>query len=131
MFVQSRVFVTVFVLMASACATPEFQQAQEQCAAEALTIYPVVQQPQIFRRSRNAEVPDGSTICETQTVQSKEHRTEMSTVRTVCRPGMRPVREYYDETVMIDVNRSARDAHIDQCARTLCLQRYGNVKCKV
>jgi len=90
-----------------------------------------VQQPQIFRRSRVVEVPDGSTICETQSIQNKEKRTELSSVRSVCRPGTKPVTEYYDETVMVDVNRGARDAHVDQCAGKLCLQRYGNMKCKV
>jgi hypothetical protein len=131
MSVPSRAFVTAVVLLAGSCATPEYQLAQGQCEAEAIAAYPVVQQPQIFRRSRQVKVPDGSTICETQTVQSQEKHTEISTVRTVCRPGMKSAREYYDETIMVDVNRDSREAHVNQCARTLCLQRYGNMKCKV
>lgn len=131
MFPPSRFFVFLLVLFIGACATPEYQQARSQCEGEGLTLYPVVQQPQIFRRSRVVEVPDGSTICETQSIQNKEKRTELSSVRSVCRPGTKPVTEYYDETVMLDVNRGARDAHVDQCAGKLCLQRYGNMKCKV
>jgi len=126
-----RICVFIFVLFVSACATPEYQQARSQCEGEGLNLFPVVQQPQIFRRSRVVEVPDGSTVCETQSVQNKEKRTEVSTVRSVCRPGMKPVTEYYDETVMVDMNRVARDVHVDQCASKLCLQRYGNMKCKV
>lgn len=126
-----RICVFIFVLFVSACATPEYQQARSQCEGEGLNLFPVVQQPQIFRRSRVVEVPDGSTVCETQSVQNKEKRTEVSSVRSVCRPGMKPVTEYYDETVMVDMNRVARDVHVDQCASKLCLQRYGNMKCKV
>ena len=128
---QVRFFIFFLAVLIGACATPEYQQARSQCEGEGINLYPVVQQPQIFRRSRTVEVPDGSTICETQSVQNKEKRTETSSVRSVCRPGMKPATEYYDETVMVDINRSARDAHIDQCARTLCLQRHGNTKCKV
>ena len=131
MFLQTRLYIFFLILFLGACATPEYQQARSQCDGEGLNLYPVVQQPQVFRRSRIVQVPDGSTVCETQSVQNKEKRTEVSSVRSVCRPGMRPVTEYYDETVMVDVNRGARDAHVDQCARTLCLQRYGNLKCKV
>ena len=126
-----RICVFIVVLFVSACATPEYQQARSQCEGEGLNLFPVVQQPQIFRRSRVVEVPDGSTVCETQSVQNKEKRTEVSTVRSVCRPGMKPVTEYYDETVMVDMNRVARDVHVDQCASKLCLRRYGNMKCKV
>jgi hypothetical protein len=131
MFRQTRFFVFFLVLFVNACATPEYQQARSQCYGEGLNLYPVVQQPQVFRRSRVVEVPDGSTVCETQSVQNKEKRTEVSSVRSVCRPGMKPVTEYYDETVMVDVNSGARNAHVDQCTSKLCLQRYGNMKCKV
>ncbi len=117
-------------ILLGACATPEFEQAQGQCQGEGLNLYPVALQPQIFRRSRHVEVPDGSTVCESQTMENKEKRTEMSATRSVCRPGTRPATEYYDETVMVDMNAGARDAHVAQCARSLCLQRYGNVKCK-
>jgi hypothetical protein len=131
MFRQTHFFVFFLAVFVSACATPEYQQARGQCDGEGLNLYPVVQQPQVFRRSRVVEVPDGSTVCETQSIQNKEKRTEVSSVRSVCRPGMKQVTEYYDETVMVDVNRGARDAHVDQCAGRLCLQRYGNIKCKV
>jgi hypothetical protein len=131
MFRKTRFCVFFLALFVGACATPEYQQARSQCESEGLKLYLVVQQPQVFRRSRVVEVPDGSTVCETQSVQNKEKRTEVSSVRSVCRPGMKPVTEYYDETVMVDVNRGARDAHVDRCAGKLCLQRYGNIKCKV
>ena len=131
MHLQTRLFALFLLFFVSACATPGYQQARSQCEGEGLNLYPVVQQPQVFRRSRTVEVPDGSTICETQSVKNKEKQTETSSVRSVCRPGMKPVKEYYDETVMVDINHGARDAHVDQCARTLCLQRYGNTKCKV
>jgi hypothetical protein len=92
MFLQTRFFAFFLMLFIGGCATPEYQQARSQCDGEGLKLYPVVQQPQIFRRSRVVEVPDGSTVCETQSVQNKEKRTEMSSARSVCRPGMKLAR---------------------------------------
>ena len=130
MIMLYRLPVFVLSVWLVACATPEFEQARGQCQGEGLNLYPVVQQPQVFRRSRRVEVPDGSTICESQTMENKDKRTEVSSTRSVCRPGTRPATEYYDETVLVDMNQGAREAHVEQCARNLCAQRYGNVKCK-
>ena len=130
MVIQCRIPLVTMALLLGACATPEFEQAQGQCQGEGLRLYPVVHQPQIFRRSRQVQIPDGSTVCESQTIDNKAKHTEMSSTRSVCRAGTRPATEYFDETVMVDINQGARDAQVAQCARNLCLQRYGNAKCK-
>lgn len=123
------------LLWAAGCSTPEYQHANNQCQGEGLKAFPVVQQQQVVRRSRRVEVPDGSTVCETQSVKTSDgnaasSNTSSSASRSVCRPGMRPATEYYDETVMVDMNQGARDAQVMQCTRNSCLQRYGNPDCK-
>lgn len=126
----SSLFAAIPLVLLASCATPEFQQANSQCQGEGLKAFPVVQQPQTFRRSRQVEVPDGSTVCESQSMQSNEKKTNTSATRSVCRPGTRTATEYYDETVMVDINQGARDAQVTQCTRNLCLQRFGNGDCK-
>jgi hypothetical protein len=131
MNILSVILATMSALLLSACVTAEFEQMQSQCQGEGLRQFPVVQQPQVFRRSRQVDVPDGSTVCESQSIESKEKRTDMTSSRSVCRPGTRRATEYYDETVMVDLNSGAREAYANQCARDQCMKRYGNVKCKL
>ncbi len=123
---------SIAMLMLAACATPEYQQANTECGGQGLQHYPVVQQPQVVQRSRRVQVPDGSTVCETSTVEntSKHRHTAMTQTRSVCRPGMRPATEVYNETVMVDINQGGREAWVDQCTRNLCVQRFGNDRCK-
>ncbi len=118
------------ILVLPACTTPEFRLTHNQCQGDALRQYPVVHQPQVVRRSRQVEVPDGSTVCESQTMKNKDAGSQMSATRSVCRPGTRPMTEYFDETVMVDMNEGARYAQTEHCVRERCLQRYGNQNCK-
>lgn len=125
-------FLVAVLLSAAGCSTAEYQQANSQCQGEGLKAFPVVQQQQTVRRSRRVEVPDGSTICETQSVKNSDGSAGSSTSasRSVCRPGTRPATEYYDDLVMVDLNQGARDAQVMQCTRNSCLQRFGNEDCK-
>ncbi len=56
----------------------------------------------------------------------------METTQAVqrCRPGMREVVEYYDEPVKVDVHAEARHHAIGSCSAALCMQRFGNSRCK-
>ncbi len=119
----------LFVLL-SACATPEFQQANNECMNQGLKPYPVVMRQQIFKRSRQVMVPDGSTICESTSMESNNKNSGITQNRSVCRPGMRQVTEYYDEPGMVDINQAGRETYAANCAANLCLQRFGNAKCK-
>ncbi len=116
--VQIGLLASAALLMAG-CATEEYRVAANECQAPALQTYPVVMQPHMFRRSREVMVPDGSTICETTEVNSKNKRGNVSQSQSVCRPGM------------LDMNAGNRDAYLSQCAKDLCLKRYGNLDCKV
>ncbi len=117
-------------ILLAACATPEYQNAADECRGPALQTFPVVMQQQMVRRSREVMVPDGSTVCETTEVKSGDRDSGVKQTRSSCRPGMRKAIEYYDEPRMVDLNQGGRDAHVRQCARNLCQQRYGNLDCK-
>lgn len=82
-------------------------------------------------RSREVMVPEGSTICETTEVNSKNKRGNVSQSQSVCCPGMRRTVEYDDEPGMLDMNAGNRDAYVSPCAKDLCLKRCGNLDCKV
>ena len=117
-------------LSLSACVTAEYQQAANQCRNEALKSYPVVLEQRIFRRSRDVMVPDGSTICETSESESTAKNASMTRTTSVCRPGMRRAVEYYDEPGTVDVNAEGRERYVSDCAANLCMQQYGNGRCK-
>lgn len=114
----------------SACATAEYQQAANQCRAEAMKSFPVVLEQRMFRRSRDVMVPDGSTVCESAEMQQTTKNTGMTRTTSVCRPGMRKAIEYYDEPGTVDVNSGAREQYVSACAANLCLQQFGNAQCK-
>lgn len=117
-------------VLLAACATPEYKMAASQCRNEALKSYPVVLEQRLYRRSREVMVPDGSTICESTETQSSTKNTGMTKTTSVCRPGMRKAIEYYDEPGVRDVNESAREKYVADCAASACMQRFGNGDCK-
>ena len=117
-------------LSLSGCVTAEYQQAANQCRNEALKSYPVVLEQRIFRRSRDVMVPDGSTVCESTESQSNAKNSSMTRTTSVCRPGMRRAVEYYDEPGTVDVNADGRERYVSDCATNLCMQQYGNGRCK-
>lgn len=76
---------------------------------------------------RRRDAADGSrTVRE----RSNATATEITHTMQVCRPGMRRAVEYYDEPGTVDVNADAREHQVAQCAATLCVQRFGNDRCK-
>jgi hypothetical protein len=48
----------------------------------------------------------------------------------VCNPITRPEFITYQEAVVVDQNEAVRNMAIASCSANLCLQRYGNAKCK-
>ncbi len=64
----------------------------------------------------------------------RERENSYSTAVTqavqTCRPGLREVVEYYDTPVRVDVNADARQLVIGHCTAALCVQRFGNDRCK-
>lgn len=57
-------------------------------------------------------------------------QVSVSTTTNVCRPGMRPMVEYYDEPGTVDVNSDGRERYVADCAASLCMQQFGNARCK-
>ena len=51
-------------------------------------------------------------------------------INTICNDITRPEYIPYQETVVIDQNEAVRKMAIESCAANLCVQRYGNAKCK-
>jgi len=49
---------------------------------------------------------------------------------TICNDMTRPEYIPYQETVVVDQNEAIRKRAIESCAINLCVQRYGNAKCK-
>ena len=43
---------------------------------------------------------------------------------------MRPATEYYDEPGTVDVNADGRERYVSDCAANLCMQQFGNARCK-
>ncbi len=141
-------------LSLTACVSAEYQQAASQCRNAALGAYPVVMEQRVFRRSREVMVAVGSTVCETRREESRSGDAErsraesrdrkpaddrerrsttqvsVSTTTNVCRPGMRPMTEYYDEPGTVDVNADGRERYVSDCAANLCMQQFGNARCK-
>lgn len=114
----------------AACATPEYQRAAAECRSQALQAWPVVMEQRLVRRSRDVMVPDGSTVCESTETETSGKRTRITREVNVCRPGMQRATEYFDEPVTVDVNAGAREQQVSDCATSLCLQRFGNARCK-
>ena len=108
-------------LLAS-CATPEFRQAKDECSGEAFRLYPVQQALTLVNRTRMVQVPTGQTHCVTTQTGNVAH--------TNCQQVMRTDYVPYLENVMVDVNASPREQAMTQCAKQLCVTRYGNVDCK-
>ena len=73
-------------------------------------------------RQRLIHVATGMQNCYT-------HRDGKHT-HTVCSPITRPEFITYQETVVVDQNEAVRNMAIASCSANLCLQRYGNAKCK-
>ena len=61
---------------------------------------------------------------------SNANSIETTQTRQICRPGTQRMIEYYDEPGMVDINAGGREAYVSSCAATLCMQRFGNDRCK-
>lgn len=108
--------------LASACATPEWQAANNQCDIRYNREIPANYQQVTVERNRRVEVPDGSYTCTT--------KTKGNTQKTHCEPEYRVEYQPYLALETVDLNKSRRDAEIAHCTASLCLERYGNIDCQ-
>ena len=104
------------------CATKAYRAAEGECAPQAWSDYPEQKVQMVQTRQRVIHVATGMQNCYT-------HRDGKHT-HTVCNPITRPEFITYQETVVVDQNEAVRNMAIASCSANLCMQRYGNAKCK-
>ena len=92
------------------------------CAPAAFADYPVYKVQTIETRQRLVHVATGMRNCYT--------RQEGNHLRTICNDITRPEFINYPERVVVDQNEVVRNMAIASCSANLCVQRYGNAKCK-
>jgi hypothetical protein len=110
------------LLFLASCSTPEFRQAKNECAFEALKNFPVTNMPTVVTKTKVVKVPTGRSTCKT------EHAGNTDT--TTCEQEMRTQYIDYQTTVITDINEKGRDDYANQCAAKICDSRYGNLECK-
>lgn len=108
--------------MLSGCATKAYRAVERECSPAAFVDYPENKIQVIETRQRVIHVATGLRNCYT----SKEGNQ----TRTTCTDVTRPEFITYREAVVVDQNEAVRNMAIASCSANLCMQRYGNAKCK-
>ena len=110
------------VLMLSGCATKAYRAVESECAPQAWADYPENKVQVVQTRQRVIHVSTGMRSCFS--------TRDGAHTNTICNDITRPEYIPYQETVVIDQNEAVRKMAIESCAANLCVQRYGNAKCK-
>ncbi len=118
---KARYLVWATVLL-TGCATQAYRAVEAECAPQAWTDYPENKVQVVQTRQGVIHVTTGMQNCFT-------HRDGKHT-HTVCSPITRPELVTYQEAVVVDQNEAVRNMAIASCSANLCVQRYGNAKCK-
>ena len=109
-------------LMLSGCATKAYRAVESECAPQAWADYPENKVQVVQTRQRVIHVSTGMRSCFS--------TRDGAHTNTICNDITRPEYIPYQETVVIDQNEAVRKMAIESCAANLCVQRYGNAKCK-
>ena len=106
------------LIVLSSCATPEYQAAESGCRAVFNSKIPPRFEQEMYNQSQTRQVPTGQTTC-----------TGYGNMVS-CQQVMRT--EYYTIPAVRTVDRNApmRNAQIQACTRSKCIQQYGNAECK-
>jgi hypothetical protein len=115
-------FLVLAVLLMTGCATKAYRAVEGECKPQAWADYPESKVQVVQTRQRLINVATGMQNCYT--------RSDGKHTHTVCSPITRPEFIAFQETVVIDQNEAVRDMAIASCSVNLCMQRYGNAKCK-
>ena len=116
------IFLVLASLLMTGCATKAYRAVEGECKPQAWADYPESKVQVVQTRQRVIHVTTGLQNCYT--------RSDGKHTHTVCNPITRPEFIAYQETVVIDQNEAVRDMAIASCSANLCMQRYGNAKCK-
>ncbi len=114
--------VALMALLLTGCATKAYRAVESECAPQAWADYPERKVQVVQTRQRMIHVSTGMRSC--------YNTREGAHIHTICNDITRPEYIPYQETVVVDQNEAVRKMAIESCATNLCLQRYGNVKCK-
>ncbi len=112
----------LFAAVLSGCATKAYRAVEQECAPAAWADYPENKVQVVQTRQRVMHVATGLRNCFT--------RQEGNHLRTICHDITRPEFINYQEVVVVDQNEAVRNMAIASCSVNVCLQRYGNEKCK-
>jgi len=104
------------------CATKAYRAVESECAPQAWADYPENKVQVVQTRQRVIQVSTGMRSCFS--------TRDGAHTNTICNDITRPEYIPYQETVVIDQNEAVRKMAIESCAANLCVQRYGNAKCK-
>jgi hypothetical protein len=115
-------FLVLTATLLTGCATQAYRAVEAECAPQAWVDYPENKLQVVQTRQRVIHVSTGMRSC--YTTRDGAH------TNTICNDVTRPEFIPYQETVVIDQNEAVRKMAIESCAVNLCLQRYGNAKCK-
>jgi len=114
--------VLVGAALLSSCATKAYRAVEQECTPAAFADYPVNKVQVVQTRQRVIQVSTGMRSCFS--TRDGVH------INTICNDITRPEYIPYQEMVVIDQNEAVRNMAIESCTVNLCLQRYGNAKCK-
>ena len=115
-------FLVLTATLLTGCATQAYRAVEAECAPQAWADYPENKLQVVQTRQRVIHVSTGMRSCYTTRDGAHTH--------TICNDVTRPEYIPYRETVVIDQNEAVRKMAMESCAVNLCLQRYGNAKCK-
>ena len=115
-------FLVLTATLLTGCATQAYRAVEAECAPQAWVDYPEKKLQVVQTRQRLIHVSTGMRSCYTTRDGAHTH--------TICNDVTRSEYIPYRETVVIDQNEALRKMAMESCAVNLCLQRYGNAKCK-
>lgn len=108
----------LLVLPLSACGTPEYYAARQQCDAEWRQRIPADISLRPVTRYRTERRPTGRFTC---------HKVGE---KLDCQHQMKTVQVPYRDIESVDLNAPERNARINQCTTSSCLRSFGNSECR-
>jgi hypothetical protein len=109
-------------LLLTGCATKAYRAVESECEPQAWVDYPENKVQVVQTRQRVIHVSTGMRSCFS--------TRDGAHINTICNDITRPEYIPYQETVVVDQNEAVRKMAIESCVANLCVQRYGNAKCK-
>ncbi len=109
-------------LLLTGCATKAYRAVESECEPQAWVDYRENKVQVVQTRQRVIHVSTGMRSCFS--------TRDGAHINTICNDITRPEYIPYQETVVVDQNEAVRKMAIESCVANLCVQRYGNAKCK-